>query len=450
MSECSQQLPLADDELWSLVEALVTGSATPRERDQLEVRLRTEPPARLFYVAYLDLHAQLQWLTRGESVRPVARRPARRVFWLVARPALAASFLLAVGLLAFLLVHHGTSDEGELPELADAPAGSVAVLIDDRSAVWEKDTALPTKTGSALRPGRLKLRAGVVEVAFRAGGSVLLEGPADFEVSAADQGFLRQGKMTAKVQEGAPAFRVGMPGVIVTDLSGECGLLRDELGRTEVHVFEGQVGTEPSDHAGEPWPEKRLGENTAARIDPGQRTITPVPLDEAGFARLRPEVRLVDATVRAGKYAGRSFGTAGRLVVKNSIPDYTWETYLRFDLAEVKGKVSEAHIRLVPVRVGQPLQNAAAVVIDNRWDERTLTWDNKPPSGPPFAIWTVVEGEAVELDVTGPVLAALAGDKVLSLRIFAPVRKRGASYVQYGSREGDLELRPQLLVTTVP
>lgn len=61
-------LPLADEELWSLVEAFVEGDATTTQRNRLEARLRTEPPARLFYVAFLDLHSHLQWRTRGEAL----------------------------------------------------------------------------------------------------------------------------------------------------------------------------------------------------------------------------------------------------------------------------------------------------------------------------------------------------------------------------------------------
>src|SRR5438132_11836403 len=73
MTEPSRQPPPVDDELWSLVEILVTGTATAEERDRLDVRLRADPSARLFYVTYLDLHAQLQWSTRGASVPPRAR-----------------------------------------------------------------------------------------------------------------------------------------------------------------------------------------------------------------------------------------------------------------------------------------------------------------------------------------------------------------------------------------
>ena len=107
-------------------------------------------------------------------------------------------------------------------------------------------------------------------------------------------------------------------------------------------------------------------------------------------------------------------------------------------------------MRLVPAQVGQPFENAAALVADNRWNETTITWDNKPSSGPAFATWMVTEGAPVEFDVTPYVREALAGDKKLSLRIFAPNFERRKSYVEYGSRKGEYQRRPQLLVTTAP
>jgi hypothetical protein len=115
-------LPGADDELWSLVEALVAGTATMAERDRLDARLRGEPQARLFYVTYLDLHAHLQWRTRGGSV-PVqgvrrrsaggrrARRPRR--FLSPSRLLVAASLALAAGLLWAVLPHRHGPEEGE-------------------------------------------------------------------------------------------------------------------------------------------------------------------------------------------------------------------------------------------------------------------------------------------------------------------------------------------------
>src|SRR5262249_30888580 len=179
------------------VEALVQGTATAAQRDRLEARLAAEPSSRWFYVAYLDLHAHLQWTTRGEAAPPRDAQeppsrgnevpaPGRRV-GARSRWALAAAVALAVGLAAALVSRPGAEDE-EAVEMPPVPAGSVAVLIDAKNAVWEDDMVLPTAAGSALPPGRLKLRAGVVEVAFNAGGGGPGGGAARVEVQARARG----------------------------------------------------------------------------------------------------------------------------------------------------------------------------------------------------------------------------------------------------------------------
>src|SRR5262249_22701789 len=155
---------------------------------------------------------------------------------------------------------------------------------------------------------------------------------------------------------GAPFF-VSMPGA-ATNIEGECGLLIDAAGRPEVHVFAGAVRADPTDARGEPLPGGRSIENAGAYIDPARHLVSSVPLNSDAFARLRPEVRVSDAAVRDGSHAGENFGAAPQLVVKNSIPGYSWETFLRFDLTGLKGPVGEAAVRLVPLKVGQPMENA--------------------------------------------------------------------------------------------
>jgi hypothetical protein len=155
-----------------------------------------------------------------------------------------------------------------------------------------------------------------------------------------------------------------------------------------------------------------------------------------------------DSAVRDGSHSSENFGAAPQLVVKNSIPGYSWETFLRFDLSGIKGPIRDATVRLTPIKVGQPMENAAAVVPSGDfWSEQLITWDTKPPSGLAFANWTVAEANPIELDVTQQVREALMTDSRLTLRIFAPKRKRGSAYVQYGSREGSPDLRPQLIIT---
>ena len=70
MSRTTVELPPIDSELATLVDALCEGAITPDDRDRLEAILAGDRNAKLYYVAYLDLHAQVQWLTRGEDKWP--------------------------------------------------------------------------------------------------------------------------------------------------------------------------------------------------------------------------------------------------------------------------------------------------------------------------------------------------------------------------------------------
>ncbi len=52
-------------ELWDLAAVACEGTITVDQRDRLEVLLDESDARRRFYVAYLDLHAQLRWQARG-------------------------------------------------------------------------------------------------------------------------------------------------------------------------------------------------------------------------------------------------------------------------------------------------------------------------------------------------------------------------------------------------
>src|SRR5262249_27608471 len=159
--------------------------------------------------------------------------------------------------------------------------------------------------------------------------------------------------------------------------------------------------------------------------DARERLLAEVPLNFVAFANLRPRVWISDAAVRDGSHAEENFGAAPQLIVKNSIAGYSWETFLQFDLTGLNPPVESAVVRLVPLHVGQPLVNAAALVPGSeKWSEPAITWGTKPSSGPAFVTWTVSDLTPVEIDVTQQVRQALARDRRLSLRIYAPHRKR--------------------------
>jgi len=125
----------------------------------------------------------------------------------------------------------------------------VATLEKAVDAQWD-GSALAA--GSSLAQGQhLRLQSGFAQVAFMNGAEVVVEGPADFEIVAADQGALHTGKLVAHVIERAHGFSVRSQNVIVTDLGTEFGMSADRDGTGRVEVFQGSVRAEsPGTEAG--------------------------------------------------------------------------------------------------------------------------------------------------------------------------------------------------------
>jgi hypothetical protein len=156
------------------------------------------------------------------------------------------------------------------------------------------------------------------------------------------------------------------------------------------------------------------------------------------------------AYVRGGQYGDQNFGTSTILTTKNDSPDYERQSYLRFDLSAVQGQVIGAEVRLVVTSLGQPTLNAVAVVPDDTWDENGLTWNNQPSAGRAFATWTAQLGQVVTFPVTAEVLAALAGDGQLTLRLYSPRAVGGGGWVDYGSRHAGAAVQPELVLFLAP
>jgi hypothetical protein len=118
--------------------------------------------------------------------------------------------------------------------------GGVAVLTRVVGAAWETaDT--PPAVGSALPSRRLKLKSGLVQLEFYSGATVILEGPADFELIATDRAFCRRGKVWARVQPSGRGFSIETPTAKVVDQGTAFGLSVEATGAAKVDVFNGKV-----------------------------------------------------------------------------------------------------------------------------------------------------------------------------------------------------------------
>jgi len=113
-----------------------------------------------------------------------------------------------------------------------------------------------------------------------------------------------------------------------------------------------------------------------------------------------------DAYVRDGSSANTNFGKAATLETRTGTSGNTRWTYLKFDTATVTA-AGTAKLRIFGAlnqTSGVQVRTAAYPVSSSGWNEATLTWNNRPSSGP-AALATVTlanstTGRWYELDIT--------------------------------------------------
>jgi len=240
-----------DPNFESLVQRYLDERLSAEELAQLSTALEESDAALREFVAYLDLDTALGQLARsgpdelpepgsGEFVatdpaaadktgtaaaspsRPFLRR-ARLGPWLAAAAAIA---LLASGLgwwgsvrmtsppHATVITTTGAQDHAELAKLVE---------------------------GSELRGEALEIRAGAVELVTALGARLVIEAPAAFRFESPQRLLLSSGRLAAEVPPAATGFTVATPDGDAVDLGTRFGVDVAPEGRSEIHVFEGEV-----------------------------------------------------------------------------------------------------------------------------------------------------------------------------------------------------------------
>ena len=183
--------------------------------------------------------------------------------------------VLAASLFAIFLWQKPQQESS--PQLAVRPeptdADETAATLTQLSAPEWKRGAKQYHYGEQLANGsRIALTAGMAKLTFECGAEVMLEGPCDFIVRDEMVGILRQGKIAANVPRRAFAFAILSPGVDFVDLGTSFGISVDENGKSELHVFEGEVLYSANDR---PDPERNGSVHVTAHNAVGFQTNGP-------------------------------------------------------------------------------------------------------------------------------------------------------------------------------
>jgi len=312
-------------ELLGLIEGVITDQLDHQQEQRLGGLLQ-DPENQAVYCSYMEMHANLHWQARylsmpaaecallplvehsyadkatlgeGDSglaaiCRPATRHTRRssrnRRYWLSAAAGLVGLALLGCG----WWIGSGTVRQDQALGWFSGGKTSVmeqrqelARITGTRNSRWTNENGqrefgfdTPLYAGQ-----RIKLTQGLAEVTFTSGVKVILEAPAELDVAAYNESFLRGGRMTAMVPDGAEGFRVNLEGLTVVDRGTEFGLKADEDGSVELHVFQGLV----EGHFGADWGQKQgwveWRQDTAVAINPASKSIHQLADSDTKFVR---------------------------------------------------------------------------------------------------------------------------------------------------------------------
>ncbi len=117
----------------------------------------------------------------------------------------------------------------------------VATLTDQIDTSWNNAGISINQGERLVTKQHYALNSGIIKMEFDQGVSVLLEGPAEFQILSEEKINLKSGKLYAKVSEKAVGFSVYTDNAGIIDLGTEFGVWADHEGNTSVHVSKGKT-----------------------------------------------------------------------------------------------------------------------------------------------------------------------------------------------------------------
>lgn len=179
-----------------------------------------------------------------------------------------------------------------------------------------------------------------------------------------------------------------------------------------------------------------INENTPVYVPKPGITVTVNPQD--------------DAYVRDGSYADVNYGTATALVVKQDGTSYARQSFLKFDLSNISGHVTEAKLKLYILSANTGVTSTQwelKYVSDDQWNEDTILWSNKPAGTEILASIQGQDQGYAEWDVSNKVMDELDNDGVLSLQVASTVAGSATDVVFYSKETAFTDLMPVLELT---
>lgn len=307
-------------ELDRLLAHLVGGEATAEDIAALEKLLDGNADAQRRYVHYLDLHAEL--LSRSDVADAIPSSVGtddnaasairhRLTKTLVMFAALAAVLLVALGLGIGRWMAQPPGDGGfarnNVDESSTRPVINdlgVAVLTRVSNLVGKRSADLVA--GKTIPPGVIQWDAGLLQLEFYSGATVVVEGPAEIEILDESRVVCRSGRLRAHVPEPARGFAVLAPTFELVDLGTEFGMNVTDDGAAEVHVFDGTVELYDAKSNRDVATRRELNAGNALTVD-RDGTSKPIAVRDADFVTSTLLSQMADTRQQAQLRDWRAF-----------------------------------------------------------------------------------------------------------------------------------------------
>ena len=192
----------------------------------------------------------------------------------------------------------------DVAEPADVDDSGVAVLT--RVAGLQGTSATDWRVGETIPPGSMAWDAGLVQLEFYCGATVVVEGPAEIEILDESRVVCRLGRLRAHVPELARGFAVLAPSFELVDLGTEFGLNVSGDGAAEVHVFDGKVELYDVQSNRNLATRRELNAGDALTVD-RDGTSKPIAVRDADFVTPTRLGRMADARQQGQHRDWRAF-----------------------------------------------------------------------------------------------------------------------------------------------
>jgi len=358
---------------------LLDGSINETARVELNQVLSSSAGARREYREMMDLHARLhlEYTGGGGADFMPGAAPTRTAKSTLTRLPLWLAVAAAVALVAVLLSRSHNNAE------------TFATIQSAHATSWGQGD-LPTRKGSRLGQGTLKLEDGLAVLRFDSGAEVSLEAPVELQLLDSMHCRIIQGTAVTYVPESATGFRVGTPSAMVIDYGTRFAVSVDpQSGDTRTQVFEGLVDVE------NPATGEKVSLKTGQRASVQGRQTGPVTegFDERLHSVAAPSLRTgrdwlqIETTKDA--YIGFHLRTDSTqlLYVKHGKDGFNRKAYLGFDLkgldpANIAGATLDLQFESTGLGLASHVPDATfsvyGLVRDQPWAETKLWRRNAP------------------------------------------------------------------------